>query len=1110
MGALADVFLRGRMDTSQLKGDAEKGLTGANLGKLGETHGKVLASGFSGGFRSIVTSAAGIVGILGVTGIAGAAVKMGITTAAAMQQAQVGFTTLLGSGQKAKDFLSQLSSFAAATPFELKGLVDSSRLLLGVGVDSQKVIPLLTAFGDAAGAVGVGQEQFQRIMLATSQAISAGKFQAQDMNQITENGIPIWKLLAEATGKPVPELRKMSEQGKLLASDVLPALQKQMEKDYGGAMARQSQTLNGVWSTLKDTVSIGLSNALQPLVPMLSALIPRAADVAGKAFTVLTTGLSAFFTGLRGGAVTNGSQFAVVMGQIGGAARDVGQIVTAYVLPALREMGPVLLSLVGGIASLVGWFRQHMAVTLTLVGVLGSLAAIYFVTSAALAIQSGGLIAYLGLTNAVRIATVIWTGVQWLFNAAMDASVIGLVVLAVAALVAGIIVAIKYHKQIADFIVNTWNTVWAWSARLVKTIVDYIVNQWNSFWQGTVQVYTQVVNFIVGVWQSVASAVYTFLKPAIDVATSVWSVMWSIIKLAAQVGWAIIQIVFALIRIEINGLVALWRDFQAVWSVVWSAVTNAAKAAWDWLIANVWNPFYNTVVVRLKNAFHDFVVGLQLEWDFIRNLLKAGWDWIVNNIWNPFYNTVVVRIKNAFHDFVVGIQLEWNFFKNILKAGWDWIVNNVFNPIHGFITSTIPDWFNKGVSAIGRFWDGLRELAAKPVRFFIDTIIDDGIVGALNWVTNKLGINNAHIDPIHPAGLAEGGIISGPGTGTSDSIWATVAESGQMLKVSNGEFVVPAKKVAEVGVGNLYRWIGTPGATYPGDGSGGIAFAGGGVIGELSSLASSVFNLFTDPAKLFANAARRVVGTIPGSGAFRAMLTGAGGKAVGWAETWLANKVKTLASSLLGGTSGAFAPGAVGNVAAAQAFLRAQVGKPYGWAHAGPGSYDCSGIVSAIWNVLHGKNPYQHTFSTQNEAPYFPLRGLGGILSAAWTNPGEHGVGSDVGHTMGILNGMPFESTGSRGVHMGSGVTAPGRFAHTGHLASGGLVGVYDRGGPWPTGTLGINTSGRTEHVSTGRSMDAVVDRLEQLIAEVRKIAPGVGSEINRTGRGMLTIARAH
>lgn len=237
---------------------------------------------------------AGMVGL----GVAGAA--MGVKTAASLEQAQVGFTTLLGSGQKAKAFLADLTKFAAATPFELSGLVESSRTLIGVGLSAKDTKQALQDFGDAASAVGIDQASFQRIMLATSQAISAGKFQAGDLNQIATNGIPIWKILSQSMGKTVPQLRQMASGGQLLSKDVLPALEKQMHVDYGGAMAKQSETLNGLWSTFTDTLNLGLAKAITPMIPMLKTGIADASNVASKALSKLPDVLNAIVTGFKG------------------------------------------------------------------------------------------------------------------------------------------------------------------------------------------------------------------------------------------------------------------------------------------------------------------------------------------------------------------------------------------------------------------------------------------------------------------------------------------------------------------------------------------------------------------------------------------------------------------------------------------------------------------------------------------------------------------------------------------------------------------------------------------------------------------------------------------
>lgn len=98
-----------------------------------------------------------------------------------------------------------------------------------------------------------------------------------------------------------------------------------------------------------------------------------------------------------------------------------------------------------------------------------------------------------------------------------------------------------------------------------------------------------------------------------------------------------------------------------------------------------------------------------------------------------------------------------------------------------------------------------------------------------------------------------------------------------------------------------------------------------------------------------------------------------------------------------------------GGTGSAVDFARAQDGKPYVWGAAGPNGYDCSGFMSAIANVLTGKDPYRRIFSTGMMRPGVPLGpfepGLGGPFQIGV----KHG---NPGHTAGTLLGTNVESTG--------------------------------------------------------------------------------------------------
>lgn len=321
------------------------------------------AGGRMAAFGGVLRTAAAT-GVAALGAVAVGAATMGIKTAAANQQAQISFETLLGSQKKAKAFMGQLTAFAAKTPFEMPGLVDAARQIIGVGGSAKSVIPTLTAWGDASGALGLSEEQFSRAMLARNQAMAKGKVQAEELMQITEAGIPVYPLLAKALGKSVPELNKLSQQGKLLAKDVFPALERQMGKDYGGSMAKQSQTLNGLWSTFKDTLSQGLAKAIGPLIPSLQRAMPKAIDATSKALAFVTKAIVA------GGAVVKSLRRN--FGDLAGPIRDLAGRFMPWVRTTFTQARQAFGSTSGTVNTVKGTVRALLPVVGFLAKAIGT------------------------------------------------------------------------------------------------------------------------------------------------------------------------------------------------------------------------------------------------------------------------------------------------------------------------------------------------------------------------------------------------------------------------------------------------------------------------------------------------------------------------------------------------------------------------------------------------------------------------------------------------------------------------------------------------------------------------------------------------------------------
>jgi len=301
-----------------------------------------------------------------LTSAAGRLVTFGIQSAASLEQTQVAFTGLLGSSQQAEAFITRLQKFAAATPFEFPQLTTATQRLISLGQTGDQAIATLTSIGNAAAAVGVGGDAIEGVVTALAQIQAKGKLSAEELNQIAER-LPnldrgdIFDRLAAAMDKPRSEIQKLSDEGLIPADVAIKAITDSMNNVPGaaGAMARQAQTLNGLFSTFKDTLRTTLVTGLQPIIPALKSgladavpVIQTAIGSIGPAFARLARQIIPFLL-----------EIARVFGPV------VGRVLNAFG-DALSRLLPVLIPAAHAIADFVDE-------ALPLVEVLGDLAAIF-------------------------------------------------------------------------------------------------------------------------------------------------------------------------------------------------------------------------------------------------------------------------------------------------------------------------------------------------------------------------------------------------------------------------------------------------------------------------------------------------------------------------------------------------------------------------------------------------------------------------------------------------------------------------------------------------------------------------------------------------------------
>ena len=190
---------------------------------------------------------------LPILGVGGAALK----AAADNEQLQVAFTTMLGSAENATALMKDLSTFAAATPFESAEIQSAAKMLLAYGSDAGKVTDEMRQLGDIAAGVGV---PLQDMAYLFGTARVQGRLFTADINQFTTRGIPIMEALAETMGVAQSEIRGMVEEGKVGFPELQAALGYLTGEGgkFSGLMEAQSTTLMGLFSTLKDNVALSM------------------------------------------------------------------------------------------------------------------------------------------------------------------------------------------------------------------------------------------------------------------------------------------------------------------------------------------------------------------------------------------------------------------------------------------------------------------------------------------------------------------------------------------------------------------------------------------------------------------------------------------------------------------------------------------------------------------------------------------------------------------------------------------------------------------------------------------------------------------------------------
>lgn len=316
-------------------------------------------------------------------------------------------------------------------------------------------------------------------------------------------------------------------------------------------------------------------------------------------------------------------------------------------------------------------------------------------------------------------AEVVAAAKTWLLNTALLANPIGLIVAAIAALVAAFVVLWNKSDKFREFWINLWEKIKTSAA----VVIEFLKIAFTTTWDAIKKVWDTVGKYFEGIWKAIKTT---------------FSVVKSVLTGDFESAWKGIKAIWSVVSGWFNDTVV--KPINDFFAGMWDNVKKGAKDAWDGITG-----VFAHVADWFKDKFSD-------AWQKVKDVFSTG-----GKIFDGIKDGIVDAFKSVVNAIIRGINkvisIPFNKINEVLQTLHDFEFmgkkpfENIINP---FDVPAIPELAQGGILKKGQIGllEGNGAEAVVPL---------EKNTGGLRKIASILSNDMAAVNPAGSGGGSFGG-----------------------------------------------------------------------------------------------------------------------------------------------------------------------------------------------------------------------------------------------------------------------------------------------------------------------------------------------------------------